>query len=63
MVASKYGHLEGDWTLDVTKESYGVSLWKHIQRGWGRISQYVKWGWIMAVDYNFGLILGVGILS
>lgn len=63
MVASKYGCLEGDWALDVTKEPYGVSLWKNIQKGWGRISQYVKWGWIMAVDYNFGLILSVGILS
>lgn len=63
MVASKYGRLEGDWALDVPKEPYGVSLWKNIQKGWGRISQYVKWGWIMAVDYNFGLILSVGILS
>lgn len=44
MVASKYGRLEGDWALDVTKEPYGVSLWKNIQKGWGRISQYVKWG-------------------
>lgn len=63
MVASKYGRLEGDWALDVTKEPYGVSIWKNIQKGWGRISQYVKWGWRMAVDYNFGLILSVGILS
>jgi hypothetical protein len=40
-VAAKYGSSWGDWCSKEVKDSYGVSLWKSIYRGWPSFSKYL----------------------
>jgi hypothetical protein len=41
VVAAKYGSSWGDWCSKEVKESYGVSLWNSIYRGWPSFSKYL----------------------
>jgi hypothetical protein len=40
-VAAKYGSSWGDWCSKEVKDSYGVSLWKSIHRGWPSFSKHL----------------------
>jgi hypothetical protein len=41
VVAAKYGSSWGDWCSKEVKDSYGVSLWKSIHRGWPSFLNYL----------------------
>ena len=41
VVAAKYGSSWGDWCPKEVKDSFGVSLWKTIYRGWLSFSKYL----------------------
>ena len=41
VVAAKYGSNWGDWCPKEVKDSFGVSLWKTIYRGWPSFSKYL----------------------
>jgi hypothetical protein len=41
VVAAKYGSNWGGWCTKEVKDSYGVSLWKSIHRGWPSFSNHL----------------------
>jgi hypothetical protein len=42
VIVTKYGYETGSWSLGVANGPYGMSLWKHIRRGWDRFSPHLK---------------------
>ena len=42
VIDCKYGSEVGGWTTRVSRDPHGVSLWKHIRRGWNLLSQHVR---------------------
>ena len=51
LMDKKYGNLANGWCSKVVTRPNGVSLWKHISRGW-----------VMALRPSFGMTFGVGIV-
>jgi len=56
----KYGSLVGGWCSKTVFGPYGVSLRKHIRRGWDTLFGFVSTRRVMALGPGFGLTLGVG---
>jgi hypothetical protein len=58
----KYGSLVGGWCSKTVFGPYGVSLRKHIRRGWDTLFGFVSTRRVMALGPGFGLTLDVGIV-
>ena len=43
VIACKYGCNRDGWHSKEGRSGHGVCLWKHIQAGWSRFSQYVQY--------------------
>jgi hypothetical protein len=42
VIEVKYGSVRGDWSSLPVTESYGVSVWKFIPRGWDNVAKYLR---------------------
>jgi hypothetical protein len=42
-VEAKYDSLCGDWCSKEVAGPFGVRVWKHITRGWGVFSRYIRY--------------------
>jgi hypothetical protein len=42
VVDKQYDSMVGGWCSNVVIEPYGMSLWKHIRRGWDAFSNFVS---------------------
>jgi hypothetical protein len=43
VVETKYGNMWGGWCTGVVRGSYGVSLWKSIQKEWDRFLPFISY--------------------
>jgi hypothetical protein len=42
VVALKYGVNPGNWMSEIARGPYGISLWKHIRKGWAKFYVHTK---------------------
>ena len=62
VIRVKYRVKEGDWCSNSIPSSYGVSLWKTITSGWSTFSPTFSFRLEMGLEWNFGMMSGVGII-
>jgi hypothetical protein len=62
VIEIKYVSMSGGWCSTEVVGTFGVSVWKHIRRGWDNFSKLVRFQVVLGLMYGFGMTYGAGIV-